>query len=52
MRMAERIRDDYLGRTMESIFDRGLHEFIGNFLSANGQLGTRIAADYSFEVGS
>ena len=27
MRMAERIRDDYLGRTMESIFDRGLHEF-------------------------
>jgi len=52
MRMAERIRDDYLGRTMESIFDRGLHEFIGNFLNANGQLGTRIAADYSFEVGS
>ena len=52
MRMAERIRDDYLGRTMESIFDRGLHEFIGNFLNANGQLGARIAADYSFEVGS
>ena len=52
MRMAERIRDDYLGRTMESIFDRGLHEFIGNFLNANGQLGSRIAADYSFEVGS
>ena len=52
MRMAERIRDDYLGRTMESIFDHGLHEFIGNFLNANGQLGTRIAADYRFEVGS
>ena len=48
--MAERIHLDYLGRSMDAIFDDGLHEYIGGFLGANGRLADRIAQDYSFEV--
>lgn len=48
--MADRIHRDYLGRSMEAIFEDGLHEFIGGFLDANGRLGTQIAKDYSFGV--
>ena len=48
--MAERIHLDYLRRSMDAIFDDGLHEYIENFLDANGRLADRIAADYSFGV--
>ena len=48
--MADRIHLDYLRRSMDAIFDDGLHEFIGGFLGANGRLGMQIAKDYSFEV--
>lgn len=48
--MAERVHADYLGRSMDAIFDDGLHEYIENFLEANGRLADRITADYSFGV--
>lgn len=48
--MAERIHTDYLRRSMDAIFDDGLHEYIEGFLDANGRLAQRIAADYSFEM--
>ena len=50
--MAERIHLDYLGRSMDAIFDDGLHEYIGGFLSANGRLASQISTDYSFGVTS
>ena len=46
--MADRIHLDYLRRSMDAIFDDGLHEYIESFLSANGRLGSQIATDYSF----
>ena len=48
--MASRIHLDYLGRSMEAIFDDGLHEYIEGFLGANDRLASQIARDYSFEV--
>ena len=48
--MAEAIRTDYLGRSMEMIFDDGLHEYIEDFLASNSRLAKQITADYSFEV--
>ncbi|NCP19006.1 MAG: alpha-E domain-containing protein [Erythrobacter sp.] len=48
--MADRIQLDYLGRSMDTIFDDGLHEFIEGFLSANDRLARQITKDYSFEV--
>ena len=48
--LAERIHLDYLGRSMDSIFDDGLHEYIDGFLKANGRLASQIAGDYSFGV--
>ncbi|WP_370177764.1 alpha-E domain-containing protein [Alteriqipengyuania sp.] len=47
---ADRIHLDYLRRSMDAIFDDGLHEYIEGFLGANGRLATQIAKDYSFEV--
>ena len=48
--MAEAIRKDYLGQSMDAIFEDGLHEFIEGFLRANGNLAKQISSDYSFEV--
>ena len=50
--MADRIHLDYLGRSMDKIFDDGLHEYIEGFLAANGRLATQISQDYSFGVTS
>lgn len=50
--LAERIHLDYLGRSMDAIFEDGLHEYIGGFLSANGRLASQISKDYSFGVTS
>ena len=50
--MADRIHLDYLGRSMDKIFDDGLHEYIEGFLAANGRLATQISNDYSFGVTS
>ena len=48
--MAEAIHKDYLGQSMDAIFEDGLHEFIEGFLRANGNLAKQISSDYSFEV--
>ena len=50
--MADKIHLDYLRRSMDAIFDDGLHEFIESFLVANGRLGSQIATDYSFGQGA
>ena len=50
--LADRIHLDYLGRSMDSIFDDGLHEFIESFLDANNRLASQISTDYSFGPGA
>ena len=45
---AETIGLEMLGQSIDTIFDSGLHEFIGNYLAANNALAMQIAADYRF----
>jgi uncharacterized alpha-E superfamily protein len=46
------LADDLLAqlrdRSVQSIFDSGLHEFLGNFIRANNSLGLQIERDYRF----
>ena len=46
--LAEAIGLDLLGQSIDTIFDNGLHEFIGKYLVANNALATQIAQDYRF----
>jgi len=39
---------DMLGQSIDTIFDSGLHEYIGKYLVANNALATQIALDYRF----
>lgn len=45
---AETIRSRLLDQKIDSIFETGLHEFIGTFLVLNHKLGTQVEADYRF----
>ncbi len=36
------------GRTIESIFDEGLHEFLDRCIASNNRLGSQIELDYRF----
>lgn len=46
--MAERLRAQLKNRDIDSIFDEGLHEFIGGFIRENNALGIQIEKDYRF----
>ena len=46
--LAEEIRARLMNRSMESIFESGLHEFIEEFLRDNNALGRQIESDYLF----
>jgi uncharacterized alpha-E superfamily protein len=35
-------------RTIDSIFDQGLHEFLRQFMASNAAIGAAIAEDYRF----
>lgn len=47
-KLAETIGTDMLARTIDTIFDTGLHQFILRYLAANNALATQIAKDYRF----
>lgn len=47
-RLANAICDDKLAGPIQSIFDRGLHEYINEFLRANAALARQIERDYRF----
>ena len=46
--MATDLRDSLKQRTIASIFEMGMHQFIGEFLSANNAVGQQIEQDYRF----
>lgn len=46
--VAHRICTDFLGQSIDDIFDSGLHEFITAFLEASYELGRQIERDYRF----
>lgn len=46
--LAEQLCDTYMARSIEDIFDHGLHEFIQDFLSATAVLGRQTEIDYRF----
>jgi uncharacterized alpha-E superfamily protein len=45
-RQARSVRTKLQNSSMEEIFQQGLHEFIGDFISANNRLGTAITEQY------
>ncbi|NRB05881.1 MAG: alpha-E domain-containing protein [Rhodobacteraceae bacterium] len=45
---SNKLFDKYLGRTINDIFDLGLHEYIEDFLSDLGHLSAQIEVDYRF----
>lgn len=46
--IAEDMHKRLSNRTIESVFDDGLHEFITSFIRKNNDLGTQIETDYKF----
>ena len=46
--MADKLRKRLKGRTINSIFDEGLHEFITGFIYDNNALGLQIERDFRF----
>ena len=46
--IAEDLHKRLSNRTIQSVFDDGLHEFITRFIRQNSDLGTQIEADYQF----
>ena len=46
--LAEGIYRDLIDRSIESIFDSRLHDFLGEFIRRNNELGARIEHDYRF----
>lgn len=46
--LSQNILNELEGRTIEQIFESGLHEFIENFLGNNHRLGVQIEQDYRF----
>lgn len=46
--MADALRTRLNGRTIDSIFESGLHEFIEDFIRDNNALGQQIERDYRF----
>lgn len=46
--MASQIVGNQLKRSIETIFDGGLHEFVGEFIIANNQLAAQIEIDFNF----
>src|SRR3546814_18247618 len=49
IRMGAATDRDRLSRPIQSIFDRGLHEFITDFLRAHAALARTLERDYRFE---
>lgn len=46
--LADKIRRQFRDQTVQSVFDTGLHEFLGRFLRDNAGLGNQIERDYRF----
>ena len=46
--LANQLCDTYMARSIEQIFDHGLHEFIQEFLTATARLGRQTEIDYRF----
>ncbi|WP_075996664.1 alpha-E domain-containing protein [Salaquimonas pukyongi] len=46
--MAQEIYDELRSLTIASVFERGLHEYIAEFITRNNALGLQIEADYRF----
>jgi uncharacterized alpha-E superfamily protein len=46
---AERSCEELKKRSVESIFDEGLHEFMSDFIRSNNALGAQIETDYRFQ---
>lgn len=46
--MADTLQEKLKKRSINSIFDTGLHQFIGEFIQENNAIGTQIEQDYRF----
>jgi uncharacterized alpha-E superfamily protein len=46
--MADRMYANLKGRTIDSVFEEGLHEFVTGFIRDNNLLGNQIEADFRF----
>lgn len=46
--LARVVLDRLTGQSIEDIFREGLHEFIGQFISDNNQLGRKVETDFQF----
>lgn len=49
-RLAAGLRNGCCDRTIQSIFDEGLHEFLGRCITQTNELGSQIETDYRFNA--